>query len=83
MFDVKLSPLSSYLHVDGYKIPFNYDSYTTIKPKQIDKPSSDTKGKAIKGELTALTHGQVENSICVAIMKRGPRSAGQPCLAKG
>lgn len=89
VFDVKLFPLSSSLHVGRYKIPFNYDSYTTIKPKQIDRQSSNTKCKAIKCELTAPTYRRVtlfrENSICAAAVKRRKvaRSAGQACLVEG
>lgn len=93
MFDVTLFSLSDYLHGDGYKIPFNNDSYTTIKPKQIDKPSSNIKGKAIKSKLTALTltsdivSGKL--NLCCYYWEEGPQGAPgyshaeQACLAKG
>lgn len=48
MFGFKLFLLSTYLHVNGYKIPSNSDSYTIIKPKQIYKPSPNTHGKTNK-----------------------------------
>lgn len=48
VFGFKLFLLSTYLHVNGYKIPSNSDSYTIIKPKQIYKPSPNTHGKTNK-----------------------------------
>lgn len=48
MFGFRLFLLSTYVHVNGYKMPSNSDAYTIIKPKQIYRPSPNTHGKTNK-----------------------------------
>lgn len=87
VFGFKLLLLSSYLHVDGYKILSKFQSYTIIKPKQIYKPSPNTQGKTNKMQMNNTNMGKgdivsVKFSLCCYYEEGAQGHGCFTCLAK-
>lgn len=86
VFGFKLFLLLSYLHVDGYKIPSNYNSYNKTKANLQTKPI-DGKTNTIKMNNTDKDTGDIVSvklNLCCSCGRvlRATGTSMQVCLAK-